>query len=68
MTNKERFLALVSKEKTDTVKKNKARIKNRTMLRESQHIAIKVLMKLYELGWTQKGLEPWKYPSNRLTS
>lgn len=56
MTNKEKFLTLVSKQKSDTVKNNKERIKNRAMLRESQHIAIKVWMKLDELGWLQKDL------------
>lgn len=56
MTNKEKFLALVSKEKTDTLEKNRERIKNRVMLRESQQIAIKVLMKLDEIGWSQKDL------------
>lgn len=56
MTNKEKFLALVSNEKTDTLERNRERIKNRAMLRESQQIAIKVLMKLDELGWTQKVL------------
>lgn len=56
MTNKEKFLALVSNEKTDTIERIKQRIKNRAMLRESQQIAIKVLMKLDELGWSQKDL------------
>lgn len=56
MTNKENFLTLVSKEKTNTLGKNKERIKNREMLRESQQIAIKVLAKLDELSWTQKYL------------
>lgn len=56
MNNKEKFLALVSKEKTSTEEKNKERIKNRAMLRESQQIAIKVLVKLDELGWSQKDL------------
>ena len=56
MTNKERFLALVSKEETNTLEKNTARIKNRAMLRESQQIAIKVMGKLDELGWSQKDL------------
>lgn len=56
MTNKKKFLALVSKEKTTTLEKNKERIKNRAMLRESQQIAIKVLTKLDELGWSQKDL------------
>ena len=56
MTNKENFLALVSNEKTDTIERIKQRIKNRAMLRESQKIAIKVLMKLDEMGWSQKDL------------
>ena len=56
MTNKEKFLALVSNEKTDTLERNRKRIKSRAMLRESQRIAIKVLMKLDELGWSQKDL------------
>lgn len=56
MTPKQKLLSLVSKEKTETLNKNKDRIKNREMLRESQQIAIKVLMKLDELGWAQKDL------------
>ncbi len=55
-TNKEKFLALVSSEKVDTIERNKERIKNRAMLRELQNIAIKVLLKLDELGWSQKEL------------
>ena len=56
MTNKEKFLELVSKEKTTTLKEIKLRIEKSAMLRESQQIAIKVLMKLDELGWSQKDL------------
>jgi transcriptional regulator with XRE-family HTH domain len=56
MTNKEKFLALVSKEQTNTLERNTTRIKNRAMLRESQQIAIKVLMRLEELHWSQKDL------------
>lgn len=56
MKNKENFLALVSNEKSDTIERNRTRIKNRAMLRESQQIAIKVLMKLDELGWSQRDL------------
>ena len=56
MTNKEKLKTLVSKEKTDTFQKNKVRIINREMLRESQQIAMKVLLKLEELGWIQKDL------------
>lgn len=53
MTNKEKFLQLVSEEDTNTIAEVKQRIKNRAMLRESQQIAIKVLMKLDEPGWSQ---------------
>ncbi len=56
MKNKEKFLALVSNEKTDTLERNTTRIKSRAMLRESQQIAIKVLMKLDELGLSQRDL------------
>lgn len=56
MTNKEKFLQLVSEDDTKTIVEVKERIKNRAMLRESQHIAIKVLMKLNELDWSQKDL------------
>ena len=48
-TKKEEFKALVSKERTNTVSRNKERIKNRARLRESQQIALKVLTKLDEL-------------------
>lgn len=54
--NKERFLALVSKEKVDTYERNKERIRNRKMLRESRTIALKVLNRIDELGWSQKRL------------
>lgn len=56
MTNKEKFLALVSAENDGTLEKNSDRVKNRAMLRESQLIAMKVLMKLDELGWSQREL------------
>ncbi len=56
MTNKERFLALVSEDDTKTLEEVKKRIKNRAMLRESQQIALKVLLKLDDLGWSQKDL------------
>jgi transcriptional regulator with XRE-family HTH domain len=56
MTNKEKFLQLVSGEDTKTLAEVRKRIKNRAMLRESQQIALKVLMKLDDLGWSQKDL------------
>lgn len=56
MTNKEKFLTLVSEEDSGTLERNRERIRNRAMLRESQQIALKVLFKLDDLGWTQKEL------------
>lgn len=56
MTNKEKFLALVSEEDSGTLERNRERIRNRAMLRESQQIALKVLMKLDDLGCSQKDL------------
>ena len=56
MTNNEKFKSLISKEKTATVSRNKERIKNRARLRESQDIALKVLTKLDNLGWSQRRL------------
>jgi len=52
--NKEKFSALISNEKTDTVKRNRKRITNRQRLRESREIALKVLNKLDQLEWSQK--------------
>lgn len=56
MSNKEKFLNLVSAEKSNTLQNLKERKKNRAMLRESQSIAFKVLMRLESLKWTQKKL------------
>lgn len=56
MTNKEKFMQLVSDRPSGTVERNKERIKNRAMLRESQKIAYKVLVRLDVLGWSQKKL------------
>lgn len=55
-TNKEKFQSLISKEKSNTVSRNSDRIKNRARLRESQDIALKVLNKLNDLGWSQRKL------------
>ncbi|MEM0543334.1 helix-turn-helix transcriptional regulator [Flavobacterium sp. j3] len=56
MSNKEKFLNLVSEEQSNTLQNLKERKKNRAMLRESQSIAYKVLMRLETLKWTQKRL------------
>jgi plasmid maintenance system antidote protein VapI len=56
MTNKDKFIQLVSGEDNRTLADVNKRIKNRAMLRESQQIALKVLMKLDDFGWSQKDL------------
>ena len=56
MTNKEKFLALVSEDKSNTMEYVRERIEKRAQLRESARIAYKVLDRLDELGWTQKKL------------
>lgn len=52
-SNKEKFLALVTAQKTNAVELNRDRIKNREMIRESQRIAMMVLSRLDEWGWSQ---------------
>lgn len=54
--SKENLNKLVSNEKTDTVQRNKERIRNREMLRHSQKIALMVLNKLDDLDWTKETL------------
>ncbi|MBC7553592.1 MAG: helix-turn-helix transcriptional regulator [Taibaiella sp.] len=55
-TNKEKLLELVAEDDTSLLKEIESRIKNRSLLRESFSIAIKVLARLDELNWTQKEL------------
>jgi len=58
MTNKEKFLALVSKEETDTMKKNTERIKNRAALRESQQMdLLERIISSFNFGWKLKPLD-----------
>lgn len=56
MTNKERLIEFVSQETTETIEKIENRKRNRDMIRESQRIAIKVITKIEELGWSRKEL------------
>ncbi|WP_121966639.1 helix-turn-helix transcriptional regulator [Myroides sp. N17-2] len=56
MTNKEKFLALVSLEEINTVGRAKARIANRELTKVSQKIALHILNRLTTLGWKQKDL------------
>jgi len=54
MANREKFLNLVNGEQTNTTERVTDRIRNRALMRESQAIALKVLMKLDKLGWSQR--------------
>lgn len=56
MTNKDKFLNLVSKEETKTVERAKARIAKKAYARISNKIAIVILTRLDELKWKQKDL------------
>lgn len=56
MTNKEKFIALVSPEETKTVERAKVRIANRELHKVSQKIALHILNQLSVLGWKQKDL------------
>lgn len=56
MKNKERLIQFVSPEATETNAKIETRKRNRDMIRESQRIAIKVITKIEELGWSRKEL------------
>jgi transcriptional regulator with XRE-family HTH domain len=54
--NTKNFLKLVSDQKPETLNRALERKKNRARLRESQIIALKILNKLDEPGWSQKKL------------
>lgn len=56
MTRKEKFLALASSEETDTVERAKARLARGRYTRVSKKIAIRILIRLDELGWRQVDL------------
>lgn len=56
MTNKERFLQLVSHHDPKTMEMVKYRVENRYWIRESRQIAMAVIFQLEALGWSQKQL------------
>jgi transcriptional regulator with XRE-family HTH domain len=56
MTNKERFLSLVSPVDSEMVREILFRKENKSWLRESMRIAVKVLLALKEQDMTQKEL------------
>lgn len=53
MTNKEKFLALVSKEETNTVERAKVRLAKKNYSKISNLIAFEILERLEELNWKQ---------------
>lgn len=56
MTNKEKFLALVSKKETKTIERAKARLAKKSYSKLSNQIAFEILERLDELNWKQKDL------------
>ena len=54
--NREKFLELVSNKETTVLKEAQERLSKFAMLQESGRIAIQILLRLDELGWTQKDL------------
>ena len=56
LTNKEKFLKLVSPKCSKTLQENRWRIKNRPMLRRNQEIALEILNQLDVLGMTSAEL------------
>lgn len=56
MTNKEKFLALVSHDETKTVERAKARLAKKSYTKISNQIAFEILERLDELKWKQKYL------------
>lgn len=56
MTNKDKFLSLVSKEETKTVARAKARLAKKSYSKLSNLIAFEILEQLDELSWSQKKL------------
>lgn len=56
MNKREKFLALVSKEKTKTVERAKERLASRKFRKISNLIAFEILERLEHLGWKQKDL------------
>lgn len=56
MTSKEKFLALVSKEETQTIQRAKERLAKKSYSNLSNLIAFEILEQLDELHWSQKEL------------
>lgn len=56
MTNKEKYLQKIAGKESDEIKEAKWRVENHAWIRESKKMALKILLRLDELNWTQKEL------------
>lgn len=56
MTNKENVLAIVSEDDSNTFEWAKAQVANEELSRAGQKVAVLILKRLKELGWSQKEL------------
>jgi len=56
MTSKEEYLDKIAHLESTAVTMAKERIKNREWLKESQQLAVKILLRLDDLGLSQKSL------------
>ena len=56
MTSKEKYLQKLAGKESPAVVNAKQRIKDREWLKESQKLALRILLRLDELKWTQKKL------------
>jgi len=56
MTSKEKYLKRIAGQESEAIKEAKTRVENRSWLIESQKLALKILIRLDELGWKQATL------------
>lgn len=56
MTNKEKYLSKIANKESVAVSEARERVKNREWLQESQQLALRILMRLDQLGMKQKDL------------
>ncbi|AQW90039.1 helix-turn-helix transcriptional regulator [Elizabethkingia anophelis] len=56
MTNKEKYLRKIADQESIAVKEAKERLKNKIWLKESKKLALRILIRLDELNWSQKDL------------
>ncbi|MCT3917904.1 helix-turn-helix transcriptional regulator [Elizabethkingia anophelis] len=56
MTNKEKYLRKIADQESLAVKEAKERLKNKSWLKGSKKLALRILIRLDELNWSQKDL------------